>query len=74
MQANANGASGAQGAVNRNVVWPIVCQGDQDEKITLPNAKHEVKDATPVQGKNTKVIGFPCILGTHPKHKLDRKA
>ena len=43
-------------------------------KITLPNAKREVEDATPVQGKNTKVIGFPCILGTRPKHKLDRKA
>jgi hypothetical protein len=64
----------AQGAVTRDVAWPIVCQGDQDEKIILPNAKREVEDVTPVRGKNTKVIGFPCILGTHPKHKLHRKA
>jgi hypothetical protein len=51
----------AQGVVNCNAVWPIVCQG-------------EVEDATPGQGKNTTVICFPCIWVTHLKHKLDRKA
>jgi hypothetical protein len=25
--------------------------------------KHEVEDATPGQGKNTKVVGLPCIWG-----------
>jgi hypothetical protein len=43
----------AQGAVNCNVAWPIVCQGHQDKKIILPNVKREVEDATPTgQGKN----------------------
>jgi hypothetical protein len=35
----------AQGGVNRNVAWLIVCQGDQDD-IFLPNAKREVENAT----------------------------
>jgi hypothetical protein len=37
----------AQGAVNCNVAWPIVCQGYQYKKIILPNVKREVEDATP---------------------------
>ncbi len=53
----------AQGAVNHNVAWPIVCQGHQDKKIILPNVKHEVEDATPGGGTNTKVVGLPCIWG-----------
>ncbi len=51
----------AQGAVKHNVAWPIVCQGHQDKKIILPNVKHEVEDATPGQGKNTKVVGLPAF-------------
>ncbi len=46
----------AQDVVNPNVAWPIVCQGHQDKKIILPNVKREVEDATPGQGKNTKVM------------------
>ena len=53
----------AQGAVNGNVAWPIVCQGHQDKKIILQNVKHEVEDATPGRGKNTKAVGLPCIWG-----------
>jgi hypothetical protein len=64
----------AQGAVNGYVAWPIVCQGNQDEMIILPIAKREVEDATSGQGKNTKVVGLPCIWGTRAKHKLHRKA
>ncbi len=40
-----------------------VCQGDQDKKMILPTTKHEVEDATPGQGKNTKVVSLPCIWG-----------
>jgi hypothetical protein len=53
----------AQGAVNCNVAWSIVCQGHQDKKIILPNVKHEVEDATPGRGKNLMVVGLPCIWG-----------
>ncbi len=53
----------AQDAVNRNVTWLIVCQGHQDKKIILRNVKSEVEDATPGRGKNTKVVGLPCIWG-----------
>ena len=36
----------AQGGVNCDVAWPIVYQGDQDDKIFLPSAKCEVEDVT----------------------------
>jgi hypothetical protein len=61
-----------QGAVNCYVAWPMVHQGDQDKMVILPIAKREV--ATPSQGKNTKVVGLPCVWSIHAKHKLDRKA
>ena len=64
----------AQGAVKRYLARPIVCRGHEDKKIILPNAKHEVEDATPGRGKNTKVLGLLCIRGTCAKHTLDRKA
>jgi hypothetical protein len=38
----------------------IVCQGDQDKNIILPNAKFEV-NATLSRGKNMTVVGLPCI-------------
>ncbi len=41
----------AQCAFNCDASWPIVCQGDHDEKIILPSAKREVEDATPGRGK-----------------------
>jgi hypothetical protein len=53
----------AQDVLNRVVEWPIVCQGHQNKKIILPNVKREVEDATPGRGKNTKVVGLPCIWG-----------
>jgi hypothetical protein len=37
----------AQGAVNWDIAWPIVCQEHQEKKITLPNVKLEVENATP---------------------------
>jgi hypothetical protein len=64
MQANANDMSGTRcGQLQCSMDDSIVCKGHQDKKIILPNVKHKVEDATPGQGKNTKVVGLPCIWG-----------
>jgi hypothetical protein len=64
----------AQGGVNHNVAWPIFCQGDQDDKKNLPNAKREVEDAMSWPRQKYKGHWASLHWSTHSKHKLDRKA
>jgi hypothetical protein len=65
----------AQGAVNCNVAWSIVCQRDQGKWAILPNKKPG-SDTTPGSGEKVRplvILAYGAYMPTLAQYQRDEK-